>query len=126
MCRPITSFPQLPAELLLQVGRGREVIGVRVGFEQPVDLEAGLTHVGDDRVGERGRGTARGLVEIEHRVDDRGAPGDGIVHHVARGEGRFMEEAAHDGRNQLAATGLLDLLGSLFEMGVGLHLRGSF
>src|SRR3546814_5580997 len=58
------------AQLLLQVGRGRQVVGMHMGFDDPLDSQALLAHEGDDRVGRMSGGAARGGVEIEHRVDD--------------------------------------------------------
>ena len=43
----------LAAELLLDVGRGRQVVGVDMGLDQPLEPQAALADAGDDRVGVR-------------------------------------------------------------------------
>lgn len=45
-------------QLLLQVGRGRQVVGVGVGFQQPAHVQAMFAHEGDDLVGGGSRGAA--------------------------------------------------------------------
>jgi hypothetical protein len=42
---------ELAAELFRKVGRGRLVIGMGMGFEDPVDGQSLRLHIGDDRVG---------------------------------------------------------------------------
>ena len=42
------------AELLLQIGCGREVIGMRVGFQMPIDRQALLPDIGEHRICCRG------------------------------------------------------------------------
>ena len=61
---------QLAAELLLQIGRGGEMVCMRVRLEQPVDGEALVAHIRDDRVGRSGGGASGRLIEVEDRVDD--------------------------------------------------------
>jgi hypothetical protein len=70
------------AQPLLQVGRGRQVVGVDVGFEDPLDLEPLAPDVGDDRVG-RGRvGATARVVEVEHAVDYCGGTTVRIAHNI--------------------------------------------
>src|SRR3546814_5394479 len=62
---------QLAAELLLQPRCRRKMIGMGVGFDQPIDRQVLASHVIDDRL-RRGIGGAPGRrVEIEHRIDNR-------------------------------------------------------
>ncbi|MNF77153.1 hypothetical protein D3C84_592910 [compost metagenome] len=75
---PATQFPA-------QIRRGGQVIGVGVGFQQPLHLQAMFTHEGDDPVGLHGGGPPGSGVVVEHRVDDRALPAIGFVDHVAVG-----------------------------------------
>ena len=70
---------ELPAELLLQVGSGGKVVGMGVRLEQPLDLQDLPPGERDDVVGGPGAGAARGVVEIEDAVDDRGDPRLGVM-----------------------------------------------
>jgi hypothetical protein len=90
-----------PAELRLQPARRREVIGMGMRFEQPLNAQALLAHRRDDAFGRvRGRAACAG-VEVEHRVDHGGVarrvvpqqmrhrPGVGVVEGLqAEGVGR--------------------------------------
>ena len=59
------------AGLLLEIVRGGEMVGVRMGVEDPFDRQALLRDMGEDRIGAAGRDRAGLLVEVEHRIDDR-------------------------------------------------------
>ncbi|EXI71514.1 MAG: hypothetical protein AW07_03576 [Candidatus Accumulibacter sp. SK-11] len=58
------------AELFLEVGSGREVIGVNVRLEDPLDAGAGLGDAVDQSVGIVGSDPCRLRVVVEHAVDD--------------------------------------------------------
>ena len=86
----------LAADLFLQIGRGRNMIGVRMGLQQPVNGQPFLSNKGDELIGGGCRGAARGRIVIEHAIDDRAAFGRGIIGDMARREGRLVEEAFDD------------------------------
>jgi hypothetical protein len=93
----VAADADLAAQLCLQVGRGRQVVGMGVGFQQPVHRQPGLAHVGDDPVGAGVRGTPGLGVVITHAVDDGGAPRDRVRHHVGHGKGGGVEKRLNDG-----------------------------
>ena len=91
------------AQLPLQVGRGGKVVGVGVGFQQPLGAQAVLAHIGDDAVGALSGGAARFGIVVQHRIDDgTGAAGGGFVHDVGNGGGDRVEKGLdlwrHGGR----------------------------
>ena len=61
----------LAAQFPTQIRRGGQVIGMGVGFQQPLHLQLMLANEGDDLVGLGGGGSPGGGVVVEHRVDDR-------------------------------------------------------
>ncbi|MNE20894.1 hypothetical protein D3C80_1140370 [compost metagenome] len=74
------------------VGAG-QVVGVGVGFQHPLQLQATLAHGLQHPVYRAGRGARRRRIIVQHRVDDgRGARG-GIRHQIGHGVGRGIEEA---------------------------------
>ena len=98
---------QRAAELLLQVGRGREMVGVDVGLQHPFDLEAMLAHESDHPIGGMAVGAARGRVIVQHRVDQGALAGGRVDRDVAHRVGGRVEEArdlgpAGDGRHRRA------------------------
>ena len=59
----------LAAELALDIGRGRQVVGMDMRLDQPFERQAAAPDEGDDRVG-RGIGDAAGgIVDVHHAVD---------------------------------------------------------
>ncbi|MNT73574.1 hypothetical protein D3C72_2122990 [compost metagenome] len=93
------------AQLLLQIGRGGQMVGVRVGFQQPAALQAVFAHEGDHLVGRGGRGAARFRVVVEHGVDDGAVPAIGLVDNIGDGGGGGVEESLdlwshHGGRGR--------------------------
>ena len=85
----------LAAQMVLQIGRRRQVIGMDMGFQDPFGLQPGLAHIGADAVGRSGAGAARGVVEIQHRIDDRAGAALGVAHHVGHRVCRIVEEGFH-------------------------------
>ena len=59
------------ADLALQVGRCREVVGMDVGLEDPLDLEPMLPHERDHAVGRVAVRVTGGGIVVQHRVDER-------------------------------------------------------
>ena len=82
----------LRAGLGLQVGCGREMVGMGVGLEDPFDRQpvcvGGLQH----GLGGFVRGLPRLVVEIHHRIDDGRLFRRRIAHQVADGVGRLVEK----------------------------------
>ena len=87
----------LTAESLLQIRGRRQVIGMGVRLEQPIDCQTLGFHERDNRISRRGVCAAGRRVEVEDTVDDRRALGRGIPRHIARRVGRFVEERADFG-----------------------------
>ncbi len=72
------------AEPLLEIGRGRQMIGVSMGLEDPVDREPLRLDERGDRVG-RGRARAPGLVVVvEDGINDGGGGGTPVADHVRK------------------------------------------
>ncbi|MNT64923.1 hypothetical protein D3C72_2028630 [compost metagenome] len=69
------------------------MVGVGVGFQQPLHLQVMGSDKGDDFVSLGGRGTPGRTVVVEHRVDNRTLPAIGLVDHVAVGRGGGVEES---------------------------------
>jgi hypothetical protein len=70
------------AQPLLQIGRGRQVVGVDVGLEYPLHLQPFGPHMGDDGIGRGGVGPPARVVEIEHAVDYCGGTPVRIAHDI--------------------------------------------
>ncbi|MNF94737.1 hypothetical protein D3C84_774550 [compost metagenome] len=73
------------AQLPTQIRRGRHVIGVGMGFQQPLHLQLMFTHKGDDFIGLGGGGAPGGRVVVEYRVDDCTLAAVGLVNDVTVG-----------------------------------------
>ena len=82
----------LAAELFLQIGCCRQVIGMGVGFKQPFDFQAVLVHISDYFVGGIEGGATGSRVEIKDAVDDGGAFGRRVVHHIGHRIGCLIEK----------------------------------
>ena len=83
---------QPAAQVLVQVRRCREVVGVHMCLQQPLHLQAELANAPDQPVGTGGAGTARLGVVVEHAVDHRALAGGAIPGQVAEGERGRVEE----------------------------------
>ena len=83
---------QLTAELFLEIGRRRQVIGMGVRLEQPLNRETFGFYVINERIGRSVRGAPGRRIIVEHAVDDGAGVGGGIAHDMADGEGGFVEE----------------------------------
>jgi hypothetical protein len=80
------------AEPFLHVRRGREVIRVDVGLEDPLDLKPLVPDERDDLVRRVRCGPARGGVVVQDRIHDCAAPRCGIAHNMTRRIRRLVEE----------------------------------
>ena len=83
----------LAAELFLKIRRGGQVVGVNVGFENPLDGQVVPPHIGDDVVRRFRLRAAGGGVVVQQRVDDRGFFRRRVADNMARGEGLFIEKS---------------------------------
>jgi len=110
----------LPAQVVADVLRAREVVGMGVGFQDPLHLPALGAHVVDDAVG-RGAGQRAGFgLEIQHRVDHRDLAAGGVGQHIAHRAGDVVVEgfdvhgvsfqAPMRGNSRAAAVGCINLL----------------
>src|SRR3546814_5740945 len=66
-----TADADLASKLFFQVRRRREVVGVDMGFKNPLNLGVQLGHPGDQRVGRRRRGMAGLGIVIQYAVHER-------------------------------------------------------
>ena len=99
------------AKPFLKIGRGREVIGMGMGLEQPNHLQIMRSDVFDDRIGRGRRGAARIGIKVEHRVDNRRLAGRRIAHHVGDGESGRIKEAGDFRPQRRTSPRTLDLRG---------------
>ncbi|MOA12421.1 hypothetical protein D3C78_1324100 [compost metagenome] len=99
---------ELSAELFLEVVAGAHVVGVHVGFQDPLHAEVVLAHVGNQLVGAVVRGASGGGIVVQHRVDQRALAAVRIAHHVAVGEGRGIEEGFNMGVHGTVLRAWLD------------------
>ena len=83
------------AELLLQIGRGRQVVGMGMGFQQPAAGQIMFAHKGDHLVGRGGRGAARFRVVVEHGVDHGAGAAVVLVDDVGNGGGGGIEKGLY-------------------------------
>ncbi|MNG16208.1 hypothetical protein D3C84_1000980 [compost metagenome] len=75
------------------------MIGVGMGFQQPLHLQPVLAHEGDDPVG-LGRGRAAGgRVVIKHRVDNRALSAVVFVDHITVGRRGVVKKSFNQGRH---------------------------
>jgi hypothetical protein len=82
----------LPAEFLEETGPRAQVVGVRMGFDYPRDLEILLGAIPGDLAGRPGMGSSgRGII-VEHWIDDGRGAGCVIPDDVAEGVSRLMQE----------------------------------
>ncbi len=95
------------AGLVVQVASRREVVGVRVGIEDPLQFVALALDVGEQGIGGAGRGRAGLRVEVEHRIDDGAAFRLGVRDDVLDAAGRLVIEAGHDGMPAQGFDGLV-------------------
>ena len=109
------------AQLFLQIGRGRQVIGMCVRFQNPVDGQACLAHIIDDLVRRFQAGAARGLIEIPDAVDNGCALGLIVADDIGRGKGRLMEEGFDVRRSRIAGKNAVHLCNGLFDIRVVTH-----
>ncbi len=113
---------QRPAKLFLQIGRGGQMVRVRVRFEQPVDRQRLPLDESDDVVGGPRRSTPSFLVKIQNAVDDRGPARGRIGDDMGRREGRLVEESRYFRPRSVAVGRAAHLLGGYGERLVCTHV----
>ena len=84
----------LGAGLELDIGRARQMIGMGVRLEHPLNGETVGGSGGENDVCGLGRGLAARMVVIEHRIDHRRSLRLGIGDEIAHGVGRLVEKGA--------------------------------
>src|SRR6056297_2106911 len=72
------------------------MIGVYVGFHDPLYGELPLAHEIDNALGAGVANAPGGVVEIEHRIDDAAGATGRVLDDVAEGVGRRVEKGGHD------------------------------
>ena len=78
---------------IVQVPGCAQMVGMRMGFQDPLDTQRTLPHEREHRVG-AGRGRARGRgVVVQHRVDDRR---DFAIAHDVRPRARVLVQEGFD------------------------------
>ena len=102
---------ELAAELGLQIGRRRNVVGMRMRLDQPDHFQIIGSDVFDNPIGGAIRGPPRRGFEIEDRIDDRGLTGLGVVHYIGHRIGCFVEEPGDRRAQPLVVLGAGNLLG---------------
>ncbi|MNT61410.1 hypothetical protein D3C72_1990550 [compost metagenome] len=100
--RDLAAYGQLAAQLSLEPGGSGQVVGVGVGFQQPVDDQPLLADAAGDTFGPGVGSAAAGGAVIQHRVDDGAAAAGGVADDVAVGTGGRIEEGLHPGGHEVA------------------------
>ena len=91
--------PDLATQPFLDIGRGRQVVGMDMGFKDPFQPQiAGADEV-DHRIGRPCVRPPRGIVEIQHRIDHRTGLSLRFLNHIGQRVGRFVEKGGDDGRH---------------------------
>jgi 3-hydroxyacyl-CoA dehydrogenase len=85
------------AELLLDIGRCRQMIGVDVGFQYPLQIEVGFADEVDHGVGGPGVGATRGIIKIQYRIDDSAGATVRIAHDIGDCVGRLVKKGGNFG-----------------------------
>ena len=80
------------ARALAQVRGRAEVVGMRMGFQDPAQAQALGLRGGQHGIGRAGVGLAAGMVVVEHGVDGGGLARVRIPDQVGHGMGGFVEE----------------------------------
>ena len=80
------------AKLLLQIGRGGEVIGMNMSFQNPLHIQPFGLAMCDDLIGAVGCCPAGGLIEIQNAVDNGGGFPRGVARNVRDSVCRGVEK----------------------------------
>ncbi len=114
---------QLAIQLAFQVGGRRQVVGVDVGFEDPLDIQPLFFDIGDDLIG-RGRvGVTRGIVEIQHAIDDGGLVRHRVFDDVGHGKGGLVEKCFNFRRHNESLLSGFHVTYAIFVICFKMHPR---
>lgn len=90
------------AQLLFQIRRRGQMVGMRVGFKYPFDIQLFLVDVSDHFIGRIGRGPSRFRIVVEYGINDGGVVAARLRDDIGHGERGRIEEGfdsrikAHD------------------------------
>ena len=101
----LAPMPDLAAEPLLQIGRGRKMIRMRMRVQYPIGAQVMPFDVSRDRVSRNLRRAPGRWIEFENRVDDRAGVRLRILHHIAHRIGGHVEERLDFGMHGRLLTG---------------------
>ena len=91
--------PGASAELSLEVVRRRQMVGMNMGLENPLDVKTVGFHSGNQLVGRSRHRPPRFRVEIQYRIDDRGTfrlrVGDDVGDRTGRGIKKPIDPRCH-------------------------------
>ena len=82
----------LPAGLAFEVLGRRQVIGMGMGLEDPVEVQIMVAQIGEHPIGRAGAGAPRAKGVVENRVDDRSPVAGMVPDHIRHGGGARIEE----------------------------------
>ena len=105
----ILAYSKLAAQLLLQIRRSRDVIGMGVRFYQPRYGQFVRLDIFDDKIGRAVGGAARTGCIIQNRIDNCRFIRRRIVHDIGDRVGRRVEEARNCRSLARFATRTIDL-----------------
>ena len=87
-----SSRPDPAAQALAQVGGGGQVIGMGMGFQQPVHHKPLLLDVSENAIGRPGIGARGFRVIAEHRIDDGAGAIIGFMQDIGVGRRRLVQK----------------------------------
>ena len=96
------------AGLELDIGRARQMVGVRVGLQHNADLDAEFAGLRQQRVGGGEGRLAAAEIVIEHRIDHRAFFGLRVPDQIAHGIGGLVEKRPDFGLNWVFAAADMD------------------
>ncbi len=106
---------QFAAQLLLEIGRRAQMVGVHMGFQQPLHPQVLVAHVVDQALRACMGGAAGCRVVVQHRVDHRTLARFRVADHVAVGKGRGIEEGFDVGIHGAGLLFRLNTGGGIFS-----------
>ncbi|MNL43742.1 hypothetical protein D3C87_1662690 [compost metagenome] len=88
----VLAYCCLATQVSLQVRRGRQVVGMRVRLENPLDSQSMRAHKRNNLISTCRRCPTRLGVVVQHRVDDGALGAPLLKDHVRHSPGRRVEE----------------------------------
>lgn len=116
---------ELSSKPFLQIGRGRDVIGMSMRLDLPLHFQTIRSYVFDDAVGRSVGSAPRCRLKVEDRIDNRRLARGRVVQNVGDRIGRLVEKACDRRALALVRQSAVDLLRRVCEGGVAhpeLHL----